>query len=414
MRRAAAMLAVAAMLCLAACGHSGASKQASAGTSPGRTGVAACRKATGPRVKILTMLDESQAANVYLPNLRAGINAGVHRINCEGGLGDVGSPVQVDFCVTSMNPNQVQACAGSAINNKSYVAAVGDEVQESDPGSEFAAAGLPDIPADALTLSELTGATTFNTNAAVIHAAGEATLACHLRYKKTNQLFLDVPDTAVVIRLENQALRSYGCAPIAKTVKVPLTATDLSAEVYAASAGADAVILNLSPHDVVQAFAARQQLGIQTPFMAEGAVMSADTLKAVGDKANGMLVADWYPPGNVSSAGNREFLADMSAVGQSGEADDMARAGWVATDLLATAAHGLRTVSRASVLKALRSMTSFDAAGMTPPLDFTKPAPDPQYPRVFNLTISPSIVAGGQFKAVSGLPTFIPIFKGIG
>ena len=97
-------------------------------------------------MKVLTLTEESQAFNVSQPSVRAGVEAAVERINCQGGLGAAGSPVEVTFCESNFDPNAVNACASDAIDDEAFVAAIGGGVGEGDSAKMFAEAGMLSIP----------------------------------------------------------------------------------------------------------------------------------------------------------------------------------------------------------------------------------------------------------------------------
>ncbi len=364
-------------------------------------------------MKVLTILEESQALNIHQQSLRAGIDAAVKRINCQGGLGKAGSPVEVDYCASNLDPNAVNACANRAVNDQGYVAAVGSGAAEGEPATILASAGVPNIPKDDYG-SDLTGTTTFLPMVGGgLLGPGEPIMACQLGYKKVSLLLIQVPAAAKVTDLDNAALTSYGCPTLSNVVPVPATATDLSAQVTAASQGADAVVVAISPAQVASAFKVRDQLGIKTPFISNSGTMSAETIKAAGSAADGLLVEmqTYLPPANASVPGVTQFRADMAASGQSAEVDGNSAAGWLTVDLLATAAKGLATVDRKSVLQALGSISSYDAGGMIPPVDFTKSAPLPDFPRLFNTSFSTAVLQNGQFEIEPKLAKFIPFFK---
>lgn len=418
-----AALALAASACGSSSGNSssgstagtgGSSASSGSSASTGNSGssgaTASCHQGSGRTVKVLSILDESQALSLYLPDIKAGLTAGVHDINCAGGLGKAGSPVQLEFCDSEADPNQVTACARKATGDQTYVASVGNQIGEGTPGTLFAQAGLPDLPANVLTPDEATGATVFGTNAGLMTAVGQAVVACRLGYKKISEMVIQLPAGAAVTAQEKQVLAQDGCPSIHNSVPVPSTATDVSAEMTTASQGADVMMLHLTPDQGVQAVKVRQQLGLQVPILNEGAVATAESLKSLGSAANGMQLATFLPPASSGTPGDKQFLADMKAVGDSNEVDDNSLAAWTAVDLLATAAKNVTTVNRSTLLQALKATTSFDAGGVTPPLDFAKPGPYATYPRLFNMTVGVGQIKNGQIEPVAGQQRFIPIF----
>jgi hypothetical protein len=420
---------------LAACSSSGSSTGSSstattsaAGTSTsgatsaaggsGATGsTAGCKTPTGPTVNIEAILEEAPAYQISQPSGRAAIAARVHAINCAGGLGAAGDKLGVIFCISNLDPNAVNACANSAVSNKSVVAAVGGGVAEGTPGTILAAGGVPSIPQTSYP-SDLTGATSFDiVPSGAELGPGEPVMGCKLGYKNISLLLIQDPAAAGVPAFDNKALATFGCPNLTKTVEVPETATDLSSEVVAAAQGADAVVLAVAPNQAISAFKVRQQLNIKAPFITNGGTMVQSTIQAAGSSANGVLVETqaYLPPASdtTSAPGAAQFRAEMAAIGDSSLVDGWSQGTWITMDLLQTAAQGLTTVSRASLLASLSKISSFNAGGQIPTVNFTKPAPDPAFPRLFNNEWAPAVIQNGQVVALNNatLGNFIPVEK---
>ncbi len=240
-------------------------------------------------------------------------------------------------------------------------------------------------------------------------------MGCKLGYKKISLLLIQNPAAAGVPAFDNQALAGFGCPDLIRTVQVPATATDLSSEVVAAAQGADAVVLAVAPNQAIQAFKIRQQLNIKAPFITNAGTMTAQTIQAAGSSANGVLMESqaYLPADDSSTPGAAQFRAEMAAVGQSDLVDGWSQGTWITLDLLQTAARGLTTVTRASLLDALRKISSFDAGGQIPPVNLTKPAPDPAFPRLFNDQWSPAVIQDGKVVALGNatLGNFVPVEK---
>jgi len=424
-----AVIAAAVLALLAACSSSGGST-ASSTSSPtsaataaagGATSTAAaggsagCKTPAGPTVNIMALLEEAPALQVTQPSLRAAIQARVQAINCAGGLGTAGDKLGVIYCISNYDPNAVNTCANQAVSNKSVIAAVAGGVAEGTPGTIFAAGGLPSIPSTSYP-SDLNGATSFDVVPSGVQLGpGEPVMACKLGYKKVSLLLIQGPAAAGVPAYDNKALEGFGCPDMIRTVDVPGNATDVSSEVVAAAQGADAVVLAVAPNQAIAAFKVRQQLGISAPFISNAGSMVASTIQAAGSAANGVLIESqaYLPPASASVPGATQYRAEMAAVGQSANVDGWAQGGWITMDLLQTAAQGLTTVDRTTLLASLKKITDFDAGGQIPAVNFTKPAPDPTLPRLFNNQWAPAIVKNGQVVALQNatLGNFVPVEK---
>lgn len=389
-------------------GSTASGTTAAAGTGPNMD----CKKGTGSPVKILSILDEAKANSISQPDVHAGIDARVGRINCEGGLGVAGSPVTVQYCPSNNDPNTVDACARNAVADKSFVAAI-NMVSVGDSAKILDTAGIPSIPANPYT-QDYTAASSFSLSAGILITAGEAVMACQLGYKKVSELLIQVPAGAGITKQSNSALKSYGCPSIDRVVPVPPSATDMTAQLTAVSQGADAVLLDISTSQMPAVLKARQQLGIKTPFISSTGSATPAALKSAGSAANGLLLSNFLAAPNSSIPGARQFLADMEKAGETGEVGGHSEAAWLSVELLATGAEGLPTVSRSTVLKSLKGLTSFDGGGLIPAVDLSKAGPNPNYPRLFNGDFAPVVISDGKYSAVSKLPRFIPFFKGVG
>ncbi len=98
--------------------------------------------ASGEPVKVMMILDESAAVNLFQDSPKAGAQARVDRINAEGGLGGSGQPVELDFCITDLDPNKALACAQEAADDPSYVAVAGSQSSTTETSPVFEGAGL--------------------------------------------------------------------------------------------------------------------------------------------------------------------------------------------------------------------------------------------------------------------------------
>lgn len=368
-------------------------------------------KSSKSAVKVMVILDESAAANNFLDTARSGARARVKRINAAGGLGGSGRAVQLDFCVTDLDPNKALACANKAVSDKSYVAAAGGFSSATETAPLYEKAGLANIPGAAFTPGDWTSKNVFNITSAVFVVAGVGTIACkELGYKKLVEGRNNLPASIQATDLSNAALASNGCASITKSVDFAIDASDVSAQVQTlGSAGADAVVLDILPSLSEQIFPSRKQLGIKTPFVGAVAEFTNESVKNMADALEGTHVAGWMPTDDFAAPGNTAYLADFKAAGEKeGVKGDTSRSAWAALDLLDTAAKTAKTIDRAGILAALGTVNAYNAGGMTPTLDFTKPGPNPNFPRLHNLTVFHAIVKNGKFT--TGSTTFIPIF----
>jgi ABC-type branched-subunit amino acid transport system substrate-binding protein len=363
---------------------------------------------------MMALLEEDPAEQTAQLGARAAIEARVHAINCAGGLGAAGDKLGVVYCISNFDPNQVNACANQAVSDKSIVAVAAGGVAEGTPDTILAKGGVPNIPQ---TYYPNEGDST--TFAVVPSGAqlgpGEPVMACKLGYKKVSLLLIQDPAAAGVPDYDNSALQGFGCPALIRTVQVPATATDVSPQVVAAAQDADAVVLAVAPNQAIAAFKDKQQLNINAPFITNAGTMTTQTIQAAGSSADGVLVESqaYLPADDSSTPGAAQFRAEMAAVGQSALVDGWSQGSWITLDLLQTAAKGLSTVNRTTLLDALRKISGFDAGGQIPPVNLTKPAPNPAFPRLFNDHWSPAVVKNGEVVALENatLGNFVLVQK---
>lgn len=190
---------------------------------------------------------------------------------------------------------------------------------------------------------------------------------------------------------------------------MPLDATELDSYVRDSVQGVGSVITGLTAQTQnFDALRARYKLGIRTPFVVLGANIYPAALKALGPAANGIFVTSYFPPPTSRLDGERRYVRSMQQAGYSQYLGDYSQMGWVAFALFDEAAHGLKTFTRQTMLNALRHVTDFTADGLTPPLDFSRAAPDPAYPRIFNWSYFPAKVSSGRLVA-AGNGRLVPI-----
>ncbi len=220
----------------------------------------------------------------------------------------------------------------------------------------------------------------------------------------------NLPASVQATALVNLALASYGCDPLIQSVDFPVDQADVSAQVATLAAiDADAITLDILPSLAEQIFPAADQLGVETPFAGATPSFSNASVENMADIIEGVYVAGWMPTDDFDVPGNTLYMEDFAASGaEEGLSGDTARAAWVALDLLDYAAQSAATIDRTGLLAALSATTDYDAGGMVPVLDFSKPGANPTFPRIVNLTVFPAQVKGGTFVAAGG--TFVPIF----
>ena len=236
--------------------------------------------------------------------------------------------------------------------------------------------------------------------------AGEGTLlASVLHAKKIGVIAVNVPAALQSSALVQPLVAQYG-AKLANAVPIPLTAQDITAQVKQASNGQDALmVVATSPIDA-EVVSTAKQLGLSIPIVITDGIEPSD-LKSLGSAADGLNISASYPRTGTSY---QEYAQQMTAaVGSGFESGQASINTWVAFQLFLQVAKSLPTVTRSSVLTAIRGLDDFSVPGMTPTINFT--APDfkglgGQLPRMFNSSVYYLVDKGGSLSELVQGPQY--------
>lgn len=402
-----ALVAVMALLAtaLAACATNDKSDGDSASTSAKAAATTGASTATGPAVKVMVMLDESDSAGIKYPDARAGADARVARINAEGGIGTAKNKVEIEYCLTNLDPNAAAACARKAADDPSVIAVAGAVTAGGTAAYPILQdAGIPSIGPVVLGLAEGTSPVSFPVQAGLVGSmGGQVTiLVDKADAKKVSVIVVDTPAADIAVTLTKQILASRGLE-LAARIPVPVGKADVSAEVAKANQSGDSVVLATDTNTALAVIKSAAQLAPTLKIATTGNVTGPDNLKALGSAANGVYVAMWYATDDMGGPGNAAYLADLESIGKADISDQLAKNSWLAFDLLDKAAASLPKVDRASLLAALNATSSFKTGGLTPDLDFTTPGTllNGAQPRIVNSTMVYAQVKDGKTVAIS-------------
>ncbi len=371
-------------------------------------------EAAAEPVKIMVFLDENEAAGITFADNKIAAEARVARINAEGGLGGSGTMVEVEFCLTALDPNLAAECARAAGEDPTVIAVAGSvDISSDTVGPILAEFGLSNVGMLPLQASDFGAPHHFPLIGGLASGVpGQGVVAVEeLGAVNIVHGRAGVPAAAQATGLIDLALTSWGYAPTIGAVEVPIGQADVSAQVTAMADGADAVVTALAPGQDQQVLLARQALGIEVPFIFTSSNFTQADLAALGDAVEGVTLINYFPPDGVESPGNTAFLADLASADALDQSGDLARITWTAFDFIDHVAAGMDTFDRASLIEAMNASSDYDAGGMLPTIDFTQPGPSPAFPRIVNLTMLVTEVRDGVVVAV-GDPVFRPVFGG--
>ena len=317
----------------------------------------------------------------------SGAKAAAAAINASGGI--KGHPVVITACDSKDVPDVAAAttCANNLVANSATVAEVGDyNANQQQINTILAAAGVPLIGPNPVSASAFSSSNSFPLMG--LEGAGLTTVLQHFNYKKISVAYTDVAAAAQAVTFGDLVLKPYGLS-VLQGIPVPLTATDLTAEVTQATKG-DAAGLALEPSQLAQWLTVSKQGNYKTAVSASAGSITPPTLKSLGDTANGMYLAGGLPfSTNTKLSGIQKFQAEMKQYEPSALVDEPSENAWVATW---AAAQVMRTmtvpITRASLMTAMGQLTNFNVFGLLPAgFQTVKEFNFPSLNRLFNQSV---------------------------
>jgi branched-chain amino acid transport system substrate-binding protein len=273
---------------LAGCGSS--SSKATAGTTPPSTApVSTLPPPTGDPIVVAMISQESGPA--ALPDSRLAAEAALKYVNTELG-GAAKRPLKLESCVTDGSPEQSSACANQLLE-KHPVAFVG-ETELGTAGSVpiIEKAGVPLVGAAGVTpeLVLSKDAYAFGLDAVGDWSGWTKYLATDGKAKTINVINLDIPVAPVFEKVIRSVAEANG-AKVEKVVSLPLSATDASAQMAAATDGNPDVIMAVTTAQLcVPVAQAHESIAPQTKLFLPGICASPQTISAAGSAMDKALI----------------------------------------------------------------------------------------------------------------------------
>ncbi len=396
-------------LSVAAC--AGSSK---GGSTNGATGTTAPSKpCPGTPLKFTSIIALSSPLGTGGERSRTGIDAAVAGVNRTCALG---RPLEVTVCDDKADPNANLACGRKAGSDGSL--AILGSIGSFDDG--VTASKLPAIFVNGTSPFELTNTNAYSSvNGLALGIS--ATSAIKARGRKSSTLVL--PDTPTLqfagkLLVKMAALLNVKVDPI----YYPQDTTDFAPLAAQISQANDEAVgmLPLNPVVVVNALAQEGITPANHDIVVPGGVITPDSLKQLGDAANGILVvSEAMPPTETSNKGIAEFRADMTAAGKNPDdpnVDFTTVTSWSNVKKL----EGALLAAGPAVIASLDSKSVVDAVVNHPvdrpemaAYDFRRNAipevPDLAGFRVFTRTVAVLQIENGKYNVLSN--GFIDILK---
>ena len=357
---------------------------------------AAVAAPTGDPIKVMTVTTLNAAGPTY-KNIANTAKAYEKYINARGGI--AGRPLAVTVCDEQFDPAVATTCARQAVD-EGMVSVVGSF-------TFFAESIVPVIaesnitwfgPCCPITPSELTSKHSFPIGNQPMYAVGAVKRAVDDGCKNINAVIID--GAQIFVPPMENAMKALG-KKFGKTVILPPTAQDFSAEVAQATDGADCVIGIISETPYITWNTAWTQSG--TEARQYGPQGNLNTVSAKGNEAStdGDIIAGMYP--DISTAPWAEYLVALKEGGyDTNELDynSLGGMGTWAAYVAFTQIAGTITgdITAKSFFDAATATSGLDLKGMVPVLNFTKEWTEglKGYQRLFNRSVVFSKLENGK------------------
>jgi ABC-type branched-subunit amino acid transport system substrate-binding protein len=382
-------------LSLSACSSAGSTSSSGGGTSS----AAQSTILVGGMAPISSQL-------ISLPQARAAQQAAIDQINASGGID--GHPLKLDFCDTKYQASGELDCVRQVISD-GVVAMLNPNISADTGVPEYDAAqdaGLPMVGVSGYVPDDMTSSVAFPlaSGAPGLVYGAIANLVSHGE-KKIAILASDNPTAAYFSSVATQALKLAGLKAVSTVTANPdVDPTFASAAAKVITGGVDGVFIASDPSDIVKMVPALRSQGYKGLVSSISVSLIAQTLKAMGSSADGVLVTGQEAfTTDTANPGIAQFLADMNKYAKGETIDENALLAWSAVELYAKVAIAAHATTRAATLKAFSTLSSPDDIGAIPPYKVAgQAAVLGTYPRMFNPTVQQGSVVDGQLKVFSG------------
>jgi hypothetical protein len=339
------------------------------------------------------------------PEWRFAVKARFAALNEAGGIEDSAGlhhRVEVIVCDTKADPVAARRCAQRAIDNR-VVAVVGMSTLDSDAvWPLLEAAGIPAIGSRADTDRDVTSPVAFPLGSGIVgmFSAMPQLLVRQGAHKVAVIVsdFGDATSSALDLIGAGLSLTSASAGPV---VRVPLDVTDLAPYVTAATdQEVDGVVAFVAGDGQALLLKSLRASHFKGQVVTQASLSITDNLRV----DEGILAVAEFPPVTARVKGMRRFLHDMSDAGISndgalGPFDAGTVNYWLAGWVFGRVARGMPDINAMSVRRAMDNIEELDMGGLTPPLSTT--TENPQYPRLFNPTVTLNIVKDGRLTRLS-------------
>ncbi|MCK9929838.1 ABC transporter substrate-binding protein [Frankia sp. Mgl5] len=331
-------------------------------------------------------------------------------VNASGGIS--GRPLEIKVCDggATDGPAKAVGCARDLVADKSIVAEVGDyHAYQEQVNTILNQAHVPNIGPPPSTQSVLNSPNSFPL--AGSEGAGLAAILADAGAKDIQVAYTNVAQAAAALQFNQVALQKGRGLQVKGGIPIDVTATDLTPAVTRGAEG-DGVVLAMMPTHFASWLTVTAGGDFDQKLSVSASVLVPETLKSLGDKTDGILVAAGLPIATGDSEGATRFREEMAKYQPGKPIDQVGLMGWLDTWAFAQVARTIDgPITRESVLSAFSNLENFNVFGMLPD-GYTTKTPFtgiPGMPRLFNNQMIEAVVKDGKIEQTSD--GFVPIFS---
>jgi ABC-type branched-subunit amino acid transport system substrate-binding protein len=401
------LTALAIAIC-AACGSASGAGTSSSNTSGAGSSDSLTGGLTGSPILIGNISAEGTSYDNNNDRL-ATIRAAIRAINKSGGI--KGHPLELIYCNGQHDPNAELSCANQLVSDH-VVATIGSEVANPSVIGVLNNASIADIDTEAYVPEEFTNPDSYLlTGGASYQVAGVVSEAAALGYKKL--FFIGATGEDLYVSIVKQVAAKKGIKVVGESLLAANTADFDPTAAQVGSSGADSVIIEEAPQQLISIVNAIEAQGLHPEFLTNGDIPHPSDLASMSNGAgNDFLIgADTPPPSATQFPAIKQFNAEIAAEYSSGDHDATisqmrmsAVRTWLDTHIFAEVAKTLTTVTAASVRHAYDTDTNINGLGLVPSWTPSTTGCYTGYPRVSNPYIWYLKVQNNQFVLAANQP----------
>ncbi|GAA1518557.1 ABC transporter substrate-binding protein [Nocardioides humi] len=352
--------------------------------------------ANGP-VKIMSIAS-FESSTYSIPQLKTAIQASVDAVNEDGGID--GRDLEVLFCNDKFDPNEATACAQRAVSEKVVAVVGGMTPHTAAIAPVLEAAKIPFIGpggGDGVAESEQPAFYPINAGSTAF-VIGAGRLAVERGGPNVVVVPMDVGSSLASV--DNAKLGIEGAGGKMTQVVAPATAADYNpTALKVLDQDPDGVVLTASGDTATRIVGALRDNGFTGPITGPASIVNPASIKALGDKAEGIVLAGrGLPASYTENEMIQKFNDEVHGIDADAPIDDISLNGWLAVRLTAAAFAGHDITDGQSAIAALADIKEpIDLFGIYPAYPgLGGGVPHDEYPRVAVFEVQPSTIEGGH------------------